>query len=72
MTDRVNSLQVCLDKDYRDDDIEVLRTAIMQMRGVISVGLNISDGDTWMAETRARQELGKKILDIVYPKPIEQ
>jgi hypothetical protein len=38
------------------------------MRGVISVKGNVSNPGELMAEERARHELGRKLLEVVYPK----
>lgn len=69
MTDRYYALTVILEKDYRDDDAEPILQAIKMIKGVQNVKAHISDPSTWMAEERARVELGKKLLEIVYPKP---
>jgi hypothetical protein len=68
MTDRFNTLTVVLEEDTRVDDAEGLIQAIRRMRGVLSVSGNVASPESWMAEERARAELGKKILDVVYPK----
>lgn len=68
MTDRFYALTVILDKDRRDDDCENLITATRMLKGVLDVKGNIANPDTWMAESRARMDLGKKLLEIVYPK----
>ena len=68
MTDRYNYLTVALERDTRDDDAEALIAAIRQLRGVMDVQPNIADAAQWLAEERARRDLGQKILEIVYPK----
>lgn len=68
MTDRYYALTVILEKDYRDDDAESIINAIKMIKGVLEVKGMISNADTWMAEERARREIGKKLLDIVFPK----
>ncbi len=68
MTDRFHSLTVILEKDMRDDDCESLINAIKMLRGVIKVNPIVSDPTSWMAEERARRELGQKLLEIVFPK----
>jgi len=68
MTDRYHALTVILEKDIRSDDAESLISAIKMIKGVLNVKPRISDATTWMAEERARMELGKKLLDILYPK----
>lgn len=68
MTDRYYALTVVLEKDIRSDDAEKLIDAINMLKGVINVKGNVSDPDVWMAQERARCELGIKLLEIVYPK----
>jgi len=67
MTDRYHSLTVVLEQDIRADDAEVLLSAIAQLRGVLSVSGNVSDVTAYMAEERARRELGQKLMAVVYP-----
>ena len=68
MSDRFHSLTVVLEKDMRDDDAKSLIQAIKQLRGVINVTGNVANIESHMAEERARHELSKQILDILYPK----
>ncbi len=68
MTDRLNSLTVVLDHDYRDDDAESLILAIMQFRGVLSVKGNVADIVSHTAEMRVKTELRSalfKLLEMV-------
>lgn len=67
MTDRFNTLTVVLERDMRDDDAESLLQAISHFRGVLHVSGNVSDPESYMAEERARRDLGKKLFDVVYP-----
>lgn len=68
MTARYHSLTVALAEDIRADDIVPLVNAIGQLRGVLSITSQEVDSTTFMAEERARHELGQKLLDVVYPK----
>lgn len=68
MTNRFYALTVVLEMDYRDDDAQPILNAIKMIRGVQSVKGNISTPDTWMAEERAKRELGQKLLEIIFPK----
>ena len=67
MTDRYHSLTVVLEKDIRDDDAEHILNAIRMIRGVASVAGEVADMNSHMAEERARQELGDKLFDVIYP-----
>ena len=68
MTDRYHTLTVVLKEDLRDDDCKPLIDAILMLRGVASVTGVVSDFDSHMAETRARLDLGEKLIAICYPK----
>lgn len=68
MTDRFHSLTVVLERDIRDDDAQSLMDAIKHFRHVVDVSGNVANTESHMAELRARNSLGEKILDIVYPK----
>jgi len=68
MTDRFYALTVLLEKDIRSDDAEPLIEAIKMIKCVQDVKPHISDAETWMAEERARRELGEKIWNVLYPK----
>ena len=67
MTDRINSFIVVLESDIRDDDAQPTIDAIRQIRGVLSVEPNVSDAMAFIAESRARRELGTKIWKVLYP-----
>ena len=67
MTDRVYGLQVALDKDVRIDDVQGIIDAIKKIRGVCDVAADIAEPILWTAQTRARQELLEKILDLLIP-----
>jgi hypothetical protein len=65
MTDRFNTLTVVLDRDIREDDAEVLISAIKMIKGIIDVKGNVSSPETWMAEERAKSELRTKLYEIL-------
>jgi hypothetical protein len=67
MTDRYNFLTVALEKDIRSDDAESLIIAIKQLRGVLEVKPNVSNGSDMVAEIRARDALSNKLWDILNP-----
>jgi hypothetical protein len=67
MTDRINAFVVVLDKDIREDDAEALVNAMIMLKGVISVKGNVVDITDHIALTRARQQLGRELMDICYP-----
>jgi hypothetical protein len=71
MTDRIYSLRVVLDKDYRDDDVKSISDAIRMIRGVVDVKEHVSDLNSKMASLRALNELRDKVLNSLYPKEDE-
>jgi len=38
------------------------------LRGVLDVKLNVAYGTDLVAQARVRQELGEKLMEVVYPK----
>ena len=66
MTDKYYALTVLLVKDRRDDDCKKIIEAIKMIKGVLNVKGNISSPEIWMAEERARQELGQKLWDTIF------
>ena len=68
MTDRVHSLTLVLAEDLRTDDVQSLIDAVLHLKGVASVGSNISDVGQYVAEERALAKLRDQMRDILYPK----
>lgn len=67
MSDRADALIVVLDKTMRTDDAECILKAIEQLRGVLSVSFHIGDISDHIAQQRAKDDLGRKLLAVVYP-----
>jgi hypothetical protein len=67
MTDRFHSLTVVLEKDMRSDDAQALISAITQLRGILSVSGNIANLSDYIAQDRARNDLGVKLWNVLYP-----
>ena len=63
MTDRLKGVCVCFDRDIREDDAEVVISAIRQIRGVLSVEVNVADSNDWMNRERIRDEMTRKIYE---------
>ncbi len=68
MTDRYYALTVILEKDIRDDDASRMIEAIQMIKGVQEVKPLISNPSIYMAQERARRELGDKLWKVLYPK----
>lgn len=67
MTAKVNMIFVFLEKDIREDEIHPLLNAIKMLKGVLDVEQNIANTADALAQKRLRDELGKKLLQVVYP-----
>lgn len=68
MTDRTCSFLVVLQEDLRDDQVGPITTALLQIRGVLSVTPHVADSIAEMvAESRARAEIAGKLFDVIYP-----
>lgn len=68
MTDRINSITVVLEKDIRVDDAEAILNAIRQLRGVIAVSGNVTNGSEYVIESRVRRELSEALWSVLHPK----
>jgi len=65
MTDRINSLTVILEKDFREDDVEDIINAIYMVKGVLSVQKQIANVTDMIAAQRVRAELQAKIWEVL-------
>jgi hypothetical protein len=68
MTERFNTLTVVLEKNIREDEADGLLNAIRMIRGVLSVEGNVADSESFMAESRARHDIGRKVMAVLYPR----
>ena len=68
MSDRYNAITVVLEKDTRDDDAQDILTALRMIKGVIGVEPNVVNIDSFVSDSRARQELGSKLFEVLYSK----
>lgn len=68
MTDRLKGCWVAFDRDIREDDAEQMLNAIRMVKGVSAVDTSVANPNDWIARQRVRDEIGKKVLDILYPK----
>lgn len=67
MSTRLKGVLVTFEEDVREDDAAATLAAIRQIRGVLSVDPVPADIDDHMARVRVRHEMGRKLLDIVWP-----
>jgi len=65
MTDRINALNVVLNRDIRDDDVEAVVKAIHMIRGVADVGLNVAEPQDYEARARVRSDIESKLRQAV-------
>ena len=67
MSDRIFAYTVVLDDTYKDEDAEVIETAIRMVKGVLSVSPQVADSSTYFATEKARKDLASKIINVLYP-----
>lgn len=65
MSDRVKGLTVVLDKDYREEDIEMIKELILQIKGVKTVKESIVNSDDLINRARVTIEIKEKIYDFL-------
>lgn len=68
MTDRIKGFVVTLDKDYRVDDVEEIRRALLMVKGVLSVDSSVADISDHMNRERVRIELHEKLFQVLHSK----
>jgi len=65
MTDRIKGFVVTLDKDYRTDDVEEIRKALLMVKGVLSVDASVTELSDHMNRSRIRLELTDKLFAVL-------
>jgi len=65
MTDRIKGFVVTLDKDYRTDDVEEIRKALLMVKGVLSVDASVAELSDHMNRSRIRLELTDKLFAVL-------
>jgi hypothetical protein len=68
MSDRHSGFIVTLASDLKDEDAEVIRSAVLALKHVISVEPVIADFHDHINRIQIRQEMGQKLWDVLYPK----
>jgi len=67
MTDRVRTLTVTLDRDYRTDDVQAVINGIQMIKGVSGVTWSdddVVDHETQTARYDFKQKLGRAIAEL--------
>lgn len=68
MSERIKGFVVVLGADLKDEDAEQVQAALSLIKGVIRVDPVPSNPSDWIEESRVRNELAGKLLDVLYPK----
>lgn len=73
MTERIRTIHVTLDKDYRVDDGEDILNAIRMTKGVHHAEYgDVVDHERHSARNEGRQELEDQIREVIKPSWIKQ
>lgn len=67
MSERVKGFTVVLKNDLREEDAQLLKSAISLLSGVLSVEAIAATSEDYFAEQRVRATIGDEILKILYP-----
>ena len=58
MTDRIRTVTVILDEDYREDDVESILQAIRMVKGVVQVTMGPAvDANDYIVREKIRREV---------------
>lgn len=68
MSNYIKGFNVVLEQDIHEDNAALIQAALLQIKGVVSVEPLVANIEDHMARERVRLEMGKQILDIVFPK----
>jgi hypothetical protein len=72
MTDRIATLTVVLDREYRDDDVQHIVDAIQMTKGVFKVELGpVVDMNHYMAKETIVWAIRRKLLEALDPKNLK-
>jgi hypothetical protein len=63
MTDTIKSLTVVLERDIREDDVQLTMSAISQIRNVLAVSSNPVTTDDYVNRQVIKRELTTKIYN---------
>jgi hypothetical protein len=63
MSDRIKGFVVALDKDYKDEDAERIKDALLMVKGVQGVTASIANHEDWINRHRVNHEVTMRILD---------
>jgi len=69
MTDRIHALTVALAIDVRDDDVQPLLNAILQLRGVVGVTPLVVEATDYVARQRVQTEWRQKVVALFEATP---
>jgi hypothetical protein len=72
MTDRIATLTVVLDREYREDDVQLIVDAIQMTKGVFKVELGpVADMNHYMAKEQVVYAIRRKLLEVLDPKNLK-
>jgi hypothetical protein len=69
VTTRLKGVVVAFDHDIREDDAEILISAIRMLRCVQGVQPIEATSDDWIVESRVRSDLEGRLLKMLREKP---
>lgn len=72
MTDRIATLTVILDREYRDDDVQHIVDAIQMTKGVLKVELGeVVDANHYMNKELIVLAIKRQLLEALDPKNLK-
>lgn len=67
MSNLIKGFTVALDEDLSSGEGELVRAAILRLKGVAACEASPADGNDFMNRARYRIELGNAVLDFIFP-----
>ena len=68
MSNKFIGLYVAFEKEISEEYLEIIKKMILSLKSVCSVEANVSDMSHWIAYEQARNDLQKKMVNILWEK----
>lgn len=65
MTDKVHSITIVLEENVRVDDVEGLLQVLLSLKGVMTATGNVANIESYVAETRAKVNLYRQMVELI-------
>jgi len=65
MSDKIKGCTVAFDKDYKQEDAEKIKEAILMIKGIRGVSFFVTDPADYINRTNMKHDIFKKLMEII-------